>query len=207
MAGTYEIPTEGSPNSTEDPKIKTMLKGLNEELDSSNDLQGTGISKGFMGRWYTPTVIATEQERENAAFGKLTTADEVTNVVLPANGLIIIGYRAFWKSTVNGAGRAAIFLGANQLKVWGVGVPTVQEATAEGTSEIHPLVSSPNGVATIGTVSTSTVTTGQALTAGQGLCYVFAEAGTYSVSVQFKATSGKVAVKERVLQVGVIGGT
>jgi hypothetical protein len=205
MAGTYEIPAIGSSNESQEPKIKTFIESWNGKLDSTNSLEGANLSKGVLGRWYAPVEIATEQERESATFGKLATPDEVTGVVLPKNGLIVIGYRAFFKSSVNNAGKAAIFLGANQLKVWGMGAPIVQETSTEGTAEIHPLVSSPNGLATVGTVSTSVVTTGQALSAFQGLCYVFAEAGTYSVSVQFKATSGKVAAKERVLQVGVIG--
>jgi hypothetical protein len=44
MAGTYEIPEEGSPNSSQDPKIKTMLTGLNSKLNSSNLLEDTGLA-------------------------------------------------------------------------------------------------------------------------------------------------------------------
>lgn len=187
-----------------------MLKGLNEELDSSNDLQGTGISKGFLGRFYPPTIIATEQERTNVAFGNLTTPDEVKSVVLPENGLIVIGYQAKFKSSGSGTGSAAIFLGANQLKVQTVTAPKVQEAKTVGTAEFF-LVATSNG----GGLETATgnpgadVTTGQLLGSGNtiaGLSYVFAAAGTYNISVQFKATSGSVTAKERKLWVGVIGG-
>jgi hypothetical protein len=210
MAGTYEIPTEGSPNSTEDPKIKTMLKGMNEKLDSSNDLTSTGISKGFMGRWYPPTVIATEQERENVAFGTLTTADEVKNVVLPENGLIVIGYRAIWKNSVASKGQAAFFIGANQLKIQGsAGAPSVQAVEGAASTALRALSSGPQGISNGVVEAVNFVTTGQVLTSGGsgGLTLVFATAGTYNISVQFKAAEGKVAVKERVLQVGVIGGT
>jgi hypothetical protein len=200
MAGTYEIPTEGSPNSTEDPKIKTMLKGVNELLNTENKLGNTI-------RWQTPTVIATEETRENVAFGTLTTADEVKSVVLPANGLFAIGYTAIFKSSVSNAGRAAIFIGANQLKNAATGAPLVEEI-ATATTELSTLGTTSSGLSrSNGSAATAFVTTGQILGPGTGggLTYVFAAAGTYNISVQFKATSGSVTAKERKLWVGVLG--
>src|SRR4051812_17888140 len=44
--------------------------------------------------WYTPKVTATEQTRESATYGTLTTADEISSVVLPENGLIMVGFTA-----------------------------------------------------------------------------------------------------------------
>lgn len=44
MAGTYEIPAEGSPNSTEDPKIKTFISSWNGKLNAENDLEDSGIA-------------------------------------------------------------------------------------------------------------------------------------------------------------------
>jgi len=202
--GSYEIPQEGNPNSTEDPKIKAAIKAYNESLNSSNKLEGSSLAAGVLGRFYTPTVIATEQTRENVAFGKLTTPDEVASVVLPSNGLIAIGYAAKWKSSVAGAGRAAIFLGASQLKL--STTAAVAEVQTEGT-EFKTLTSSTAAEGLQSTVGTATfTTTGQSLSGGQGgMTFVFAEAGTYAVSIQFKATSGNVAVKERKLWIGVIG--
>lgn len=210
MAGTYSQAVVGELVSTGDPKILEQLKGMNEELDSSNDLQGVGISKGFMGRWYTPTVIATEQERENAAFGKLTTPDEVTGVVMPANGVMVIAYRAIVKTSVTETGTMAIFLGANQLKKPGATTPELTETKLSAGTGFQQMVAGASGLVAIGG-GTSYVTTGETigLTAGSavGLCFLRAEAGTYAVSVQFKASSGKIAAKERTLTVGVIGGT
>ncbi len=179
---------------------------MNEVLNSENDLTTEGIAKGFLGRVYAPTVIATEQERESASFGTLTTADEVKNVVVPENGLIAVSYLAIAKSSVSGAGRVAIFIGANQLKKLGATAPEVSEVSTFETafSTVH--------AGNIGLVQTnagtSFVTTGQTLgTAGGGnWCYVTVAAGTYNVSVQYKATSGKVVAKERSLRVGVVGG-
>src|ERR1041385_3335738 len=100
MAGTLEIPAIGEKNTTADPKLKTGLETFNNLLEGSNKIPGTSLaaaaeitrgqlkaeSKPFT--WYEPKIIATEQTRENVAFGTLTTPDEITGVVLPTNGLI-----------------------------------------------------------------------------------------------------------------------
>lgn len=204
MAGTLEIPAEGSPNTSEDPKVKAAIKAYNETLNASNKLEASSLAAGALGRWYTPVEIATEQERENVAFGTLTTADEVKSVVLPTGGLIAVSYMAKWSSSVAGAGFAAIFLNAVQLK--STTIASVQEAQTSG-SEVGPLASVGYGLAAAGGTA-ALPTTGAPISAGAGLaglCHVFAAAGTYNVSIQFKATSGKVKVKERTLRVGVIG--
>jgi len=207
IAGTLEIPTLGSANSTADPKVKSAIETYNNSLDSSNKLEAKNLSAGALGRLYTPTIIATEQTRENVAFGTLTTADEVKSVVLPENGLIAIGYVAKWKSSVSEAGKAAVFIGANQLKT--SPEAAVQEATTSGTSFLT-LGTAATGL-TSSTGATAFTTTGQTLASSTGaaaatggLCYVFAAAGTYNISIQFKATSGSVTAKERKLWVGVV---
>lgn len=218
MAGTYEQAKVGDTNASAGPKWVAQFLGQNEALDSSNKTPSSALSLGNMGRWYAPTIIATEQERENVAFGTLTTADEVKSVVLPENGLIVIGYDANVKSSAGGAGRIAVFLGANQLKADEGGVsPSVQEASTFEAGFTHITSSAGGLVKTDKKEWTGSVTTGQVLGRGfsakteaqangmSGLCYVFAAAGTYNVSVQYKATSGKVIAKERKLWVGVIG--
>lgn len=183
------------------------MEGQNAVLNSENDLTAEGLAKGTLGRLYPPTIIATEQTRESASFGTLTTPDEVKEVVLPSNGLIVIGYTAFFGSSVSGAGRAALFIGANQLKRAASPEPVVQEVSTETT------VQRTVNTASIGLVrgegQGAYVTTGQTLSPGGetqgGVCHVFAAAGTYSISVQFKATSGKITVSQRKLWVGVLG--
>ena len=207
MAGTYEQAALGEPNSTAGPKWLAQFKGMNEKLNSSNLLEASGIAEAAkLGRWYKPLSIATEQERTNVAFGALTTADEIKEVVVPENGLIVLGYRAFVKSSVSAAGRMAIFLGANQLKRAGIGAPVVLENSTEGT-EFRTVTSNSAGLTTDGSASTSFVTTGQVLgnTSASGVCFIFAAAGTYNISVQFRATSGSITAKERTLYVGVLG--
>lgn len=217
MAGTLPIPTIGSANSVADPKVKESLETLNGKLNAENKLLGTNIAaaaeitnamlsneaKPF--DWYTPKVIATEETRENVAFGTLTTKDEIASVVLPENGLIQIGYIANVKSSVSAAGRIAIFLGANQLKMPG---GEVTEAPTVGTGNCT-VFSFLRGVQTSVTTP-AFVTTGQTLSSPSvntegGLCTVFAAAGTYNISVQFKATSGTITAKERKLWVAVLG--
>lgn len=184
-----------------------MLKGLNEALDSSNKTPSESLSKGNLGRFYAPVTIETESERESATFGKMTLADEIKSVVLPTRGLIAIGYMAKWKSSVAGAGRAAVFLEANQLK----NPQTASAVEVENTgTEYNTLSSSVNTAALASAAGAAAfTTTGNPISAssgsGGGLAYIFASAGTYNISIQFRATSGKVFAKERTLWVGVIG--
>lgn len=171
-----------------------------------------------------PSIIATEQSRENIAYGTLATPDEVT-VVLPENGLIAVAYQATWKQSVSKAGRAAIFLGTNQLRSGGAGSSEafLQEAQA-GTSKQFSVLASA-GIGLVGTEQESEteyggdVTTGQIVGGGRistspleanhnvldgGPCYIFAAAGTYTIGVQFKSASGKVTVKNRKLWAWVV---
>lgn len=179
-----------------------MLKGINELLNTENKLGNTL-------RWYTPTIIAEEQTRESTSYGTLSTPDEVKSVVLPTNGLILLGYSAVVKASKASAGAVSIFLGANQLKRQTVGstAPEVQDLEVS-TNAIH-IGSSVAGMASGSGIWTGPdVTTGQVLsvqgTSG-GLTTIFAAAGTYNVSVQFKASSGTISAKERKLWVSVIG--
>lgn len=158
------------------------------------------------------SIIATTESRTNVAYGTLGTADRVTGVVLPPDGLIVIAYQATWQSSVANAGNAAIFIGANQLAVANLGVAnTVLAAATTGSNanDDDPLATYWGGLTGgTGVGSSSDVTTGQVvamnISAG-GVCHVFAAPGTYDVSVQFKSTSGSVTAKNRKLWVWTIG--
>jgi hypothetical protein len=162
--------------------------------------------------------IATEEARTNTAYGKLTTPDEVANIVLPTDGLIVVGYHAAWKNSVDNVGRAAIFLNGNQLKV-NVNGSSIQNseangATGTGYSQYGVVASTSGGLNGSGGYPTPYAgpsTTGQAIMAALssssnpntpgGPCFIFAAAGTYDVSVRFKSSSGTVTAKERKLWV------
>lgn len=210
MAGTLETPAIGSPNLTQDPKIKKAIEVLNGLLNSENKIARTSLEASAKPvTWYTPKIIATEESRTNTAFGTLTTADEITGVVVPENGKLVIDYSALVKSSVGGAGRAAIFIGSNQLKRPDTtGTPVVSEASTASTV-VGIIGSSSHGLENA-TAGTNFVTTGEAsselTTDARGSCVVRRlAAGTYAVSVQYRATSGSVTAKERLLQVEVHG--
>jgi hypothetical protein len=135
----------------------------------------------------------------------MTTPDEVT-IVLPSEGLIGIAYQAVWESSVVPAAQAAIFLGSNQLQASkggsGPGVQFAEIASGAGRASISTCGA--GLVSTIGAGYSADVTTGQVVGAGPtgasaGACYVFAAAGTYKITVQFKSSSGEVKIKNRKL--------
>ena len=155
--------------------------------------------------------IAASQSVTSTTYTTLATPDQVAGIVLPSNGLIAVWYQATWQESVAGAGSAAIFVGANQLKVapandGSTATPVVQAAGTGAASAANYNVS----LATYGLglvseqVSAGTraylgdVSTGQAVGNGSGgPCYIFAAAGTYTISVQFKSTSGSVSAINR----------
>jgi hypothetical protein len=168
------------------------------------------------------SVIATEESRTNTAYGLLSTPDRVSGVTLPTDGLLFIAFQGMWKESVGSAARAAIFLGSNQLQYANDrtnAAPVVSETALIGTANTYkPISSYPGGVYGVSgdaTAYTGDVTTGQvvgvainsgwtgnnATSATGGICVVRAAAGSYDVSVQFKASSGSVTAKNRSLHV------
>lgn len=185
------------------------LKDATETLEGTFPVTRANLaSESKPVTWYTPKIIATEESRENLAFGTLTTPDEITSVVLPENGLMVVGYEALVKSSGAGAGSAALFLGGKQIKIAGSTSPEVQEVATNGTG-FQNFQTTGTGLSTRNS-GTSFVTTGQvlgnpAVQGTGGLCVIFAAAGTYNISVQFKASSGSVTAKERKLWAFILG--
>jgi hypothetical protein len=165
-------------------------------------------------------IIATEETRTNTAYGLLTTEDVVRGIVLPADGLIRVGYQAEWKESVAGAASAELFIGANGIKggFAGLASPSAIPASINSANNYVVLSSHAYGIASLNGALltgayTGDVTTGQVVAGarpnptvsaaffGGGECVIFAAAGTYDVSVQFKASSGSVTAKARKLWV------
>jgi hypothetical protein len=181
------------------------------------------------------SIIATTESRTNTAYGTLTTPDSVS-VTINTGDLVVVQFQALWQESVARAARAAIFVGANQLKATSVqfGSPTVIAAhtAASATTAVYvPLFSDPRGLLSAqseGAPSvTDDVTTGQVagmaavhtalgpalelggvpstLPADSGgggnIAIDNLPAGTYTISVQFKSSSGSVTVKNRRLRV------
>lgn len=205
-------PNAWSDVQTNDEAIATVVNG---ELDNENLKSAAGITtaklsgeitraklapeaRGIAGKWYEPKIIATEESRTNAAFGTLTTADEVKEVVLPTNGLIMVGYRAHLKASAAN-GLMAVFLNENEVKTFN---NAASEPFIEATFRVWSFT--PAGVATSQVEGAGDVTTGQ-FASIQGPTYIFANAGTYNVSVRFKSASGSVTATQRKLWVAVLG--
>lgn len=250
-APTYTVPSLGGFNTAEDPKIANALQNiydiLNGNIDSANiannsvsanDLltalaQQLGISNALnTGRGYT--AVATEQTTTSTSFVTLATADVVSSVVLPSNGLICVAYQAMWKGS-GGAPRAAIFLNSTQVSVAARNASSVQTqgAAIAGSSFYNPLATTPLGLASgdaLGSDYGGDATTGQIIgvapdlggTTGArfevggtgaslatsptgGPCFIFAAAGTYDVSIKFKISAGTLSAKNRKLWVWTMG--
>lgn len=198
------------------------------DADVQKAYEAAGVSDGRAVRRGSSN-IATSEARTNTAYGLLTTPDRVQNVVLPRDGLIFLAYQATWRESVDGAARAAIFLGSNQARFAGSG--NIGPSVSWGEAFIRSgspnadvsLASNAIGLASLNGKSfnldyAGDSTTGQAVGGGYGVsatsgfasmadaltggsCAIFAAAGTYDVSVQFKASSGSVTVRGRKLWV------
>lgn len=232
------LPTAGStPNSTADPEIDTAFTTIqtlvNGNIDATNITAALAQSATVnqAGQAVKGAVnIAASQSTSSTTYTTLATPDQVSGVVLPSNGLIRVWYWATWQESVAGAARAAIFIGANQLKtiVDTTAAPVTQAAATNSnlTATNQNLFSVAQGLAgqrnTLGGYP-GDATTGQAVagfspnnqmavdlggtlfnpgtTPMGGPCDIFAAAGTYAVSVQFKASSGTVTASNRKLWV------
>lgn len=135
--------------------------------------------------------------------------DQVSGIVVPVDAIVRVGFQGMWKESVNNVGYAAIFIGANQLKRATIAstVPVVQEATGTGTGGAwEALATATHGLIGSGASYVSDVATGQIVgvdTTG-GVTEIHSlPAGTYALSVQYKATSGIVTKKEAKLWVEV----
>ncbi len=170
--------------------------------------------------------VPASETRNNTTYGVMPTPDQVTNIVMGTSGIIRVWYQALWAEAVSGAARAAIFIGPTQLQVAVPGsIPANSECgtLASSTTGIYGVLATTNlGIGSTSTQGVGTtladVTTGQVfgastapnLTVGGvaansvwGACSIFAAPGTYTVSVQFRSTSGLVYVSNRRLYVQV----
>jgi hypothetical protein len=139
--------------------------------------------------------------RTNTSYGTLTAADQVTDIVLPTNGLLHIAYQASWEMDIVATVKAAIFLDGVQLKETSTPSAVVQEATLFGNTNLQAVHTVVGGLANVhDSVGdyTGDATTGQILQP----VTVFANAGTYDVSIRFKGSgSSTVTVQNRKLLV------
>jgi hypothetical protein len=151
--------------------------------------------------FYFPA-IATEQSRENAAFGLLTTPDEA-EVTLSEEGFIAVTFQAEWNPSAADGARAAIFIDGVQCQVIINHVNQAQEAGARFTEpgKWASLFSAEFGLdCYTPTGGFSPAAKGQivgTLERPGGQLLIPATAAAHKVSVQFKTIAGSVAVKNR----------
>jgi hypothetical protein len=197
------------PNGT---RLKTFANGGSFFPADANNIEERMLQiAGYRGQ----SIITTEEARTNTSYGTLTTPDEVTGIVVPTDGILCIHYAALWKNSVTGAGGAAIFIGGNQLrKGIGGGITEVDATTGPPsgtlytrlmTSSMDSGIRGDNGGsvadATLLTTGLSGSMAASGTRVGGHIMVHELAAGTYTVNVQFKATSGTVTAKERRLRV------
>jgi hypothetical protein len=174
--------------------------------------------------------VAGEETRDSGVsgtgYGTLATADQITGIVVPANALLYISFTALWKESVANAARASIFIGVNQLTYPAAAANTVEAGI---TSNVYTppkysrLLTHSMGLGTRFTNSDMSSLSANGSAVGNkelwystgGGALVFSEnntpvgpwcvvdglaAGTYTVSIQYKCSSGTVSAKERRLR-------
>jgi hypothetical protein len=185
-----------------------LRDALNLDVDSAA-AEAAGLSTATAVR-RGKSIVATEQSTTSTSYTTLTTPDQVESVVLPADGLLVVRFMGMMKESVSAAASIALFIGSNQLKsvVTTGGAPAVQEDALGGTADRYSLVTTnAHGIYVAqhsGSAYSGHVTTGQSVANGvtdTGRCEIFANAGTYTVSVRYKVSSGSVTAKERKLWV------
>lgn len=164
-----ELSSEGDLEWTQDPKtgawipqIKANAIGPNEL--AANSVETTGIKDGAviesklangagaLKKLSTEVqrligsakkkIIPEGQSVSNTSFTLMSTPDEIPAIFVPKDGILIVHYSAFWFSSVENAGRAAIFITSNQLKSYqpGSGQWKTQAACYTGGEEHRRLL-------------------------------------------------------------------
>lgn len=199
--------------------IQTAINDLDEANLASALAAVLGVSQSGLVR-RGKSIIATAESRSNTAYDVLATPDRVSGLVLPTDGLILMAYHATWENSNANAGRAAIFLGGTQTKMHSTNgsVEIAETSGPTATARKSVLYSTGSGLdSASGALNyDGPVTTGEIIGSGQafagtgpsgmsGFTAIFAAAGTYDLSIRFKATAGSVTVSNRKLWAMAIG--
>lgn len=188
-------------------KLRTAVNDIDEANLSAAlalrlDINSAATKRG-------KSVIPTEESTASGAPTTLTTPDRVSNITVPADGIVEVSFQAEWRSTVTGAGRAALFIGGNQLSTSGnATVPPAQQAVAPagaGTTYVR-LFSYIGGISSDShTGGVTDTTTGMVLGGAFGgfgpIRVERLAAGTYNFEIRYSVTSGSVFAKNRTLKV------
>ena len=151
--------------------------------------------------------VAGAESTTSTSYTKLTTADEIRNLVVPANGRIEVEYAALLKMVgAAGTGGVSFFLNGVQLKKEAAdGAPAVSEVQipngADNYSSLRTRLTGDGGMSLNSSVTADTtlVTTGLQMSSSP-ITITHLAAGIYDLSVRYKAgTGGTLTVKDRTL--------
>lgn len=228
------LPVAGTPNNASDVltplnEIKAYVNGadwvdnarlsataVSDSMEATGDNAKAGLSTSSTIR-RGKSIIATEESRSSATPGTLTTPDQVSNLVLPTDGLIFVAFRAQWKSSFSTSAAATLYLGSNAVKTSAGGASGTNVTALVGSNNAYYRTLALHGGGLVVEAdsafdSGAEVTTGQAVAATPndgiyrgGPMAIYAAAGTYDVSVKFSAPSGSVTAKNRKLWVWTMG--
>lgn len=182
------------PESTDPPDGPAQIGALAEEIE---DQLVAGVGLRSCGK----AIIDAEQSTTSTSYTLLGTPDRVQDIVLPADGLIFVHYRALVKSSsFPGFSFAALFLNGTQLKTMTAAAVPAQQRAAIDDNEYQWLTTTTGGLASAPAAGAASdgVTSGLA---GATVCAIEAAAGSYTVSVQFAAASPTTSAKARRLRV------
>jgi hypothetical protein len=191
-----------------------VASGLAADDLSASAAELIGVSAGGVVR-RGRSVQATAGSRASVSYGALDNGpDEVARLVLPTDGLLCVSYRALVKESVWGAARVAVFVNGVQLLLSAANnsVPASAQECSVGalggttgpnvTGVYRRVVAGDAGLAIAGDGYAGDATFGSSaspLLTNHLECEM--AAGTYTVGVQYKASSGTVTAQDRKLRV------
>jgi hypothetical protein len=186
-------------------------------VDTPNTDDATGTSPWLptgavtpIGGFFGKSMIATTQVLSStAAYSFLTTPDRVQNVVVSANGLVAVCYRALWQNSFTISSFASIFIGSNQMRVPDqAGSGNVVQEIVGGffANDDDVLYTTSGGLASTSVSGNATdITTGETVGVSGGVngwCYIWVTPGTYDIGIKFRNVgANSVTVKNRKLWV------
>lgn len=212
-------PNDAGPIRTAFTAVQSTVNALDEENLGDGLAETLGVSS-TSGVRRGKSIIATQEQQSVIGYKLLATPDRVSGIVLPADGLIAVLYQATWRAYVGGTTYASIFLDESPVQV-----AYANGGTSNAPIDVEASITFGTGFSTLTTDSrqgltsngagvnyTGDVTTGQMVGSmtndsgkkpvGGGVCFVFAAAGTYDVSIRFQAGA---EVKNRKLWVWTLG--
>lgn len=199
------------PEDTEAPDGPSHLTQLAEGTESTDGLNDHLARAGAEAR---RSIVTAEQSITSATFQVLGIADRIEDMDIDADDLLVVVFMGEFKSSGAGNGRAAIFVGGEQLMIGGSNqaAATRAEETSFTYVASHPLglagsESTATGTSSLPTpVGISAKDTRQFVGATEvastieqlgGACVIRPDTGIHDVEIRWSATSGSITARNR----------